>query len=390
MAVRRVDLGIADLALVVQQGLDDFAAALGRKAPVGAEADDQKFAGRAGQRQAQIAAVVARRVKVIQRPGDEQIGIGIKVLGELVTLVAQIAFDLKFGLLGAEEIRRQLFGTPLLDGLRGGAQLAAELLVHHIVAQIGDVANHAGNAQTAFGDYAVVVEVAAMEVRVGHDGAARHFVKGDVFGVQVRGAGNYQGVAHALRVTQGPAQGLHAAQRAAHHCGQFGYTQHVQQACLGVHPVLHRHHWEVGAVGPAGCRIGVHGAGGAKAGAQVVDANDKEAFGIQRLAGANHVVPPAFGVGLAHIDTGHVVRGIECMANQHGVGLVGIQAAVGLVAEMVVRQGSAALQRQRSCEVHALCSGNQWRVQARSHPKPLNKKTRRRIQRGRELGSVRL
>ena len=35
MPVGRVDLGVAHAAAVVEQGLDDLAAALGRKAPVG-------------------------------------------------------------------------------------------------------------------------------------------------------------------------------------------------------------------------------------------------------------------------------------------------------------------------------------------------------------------
>ncbi len=43
VAVRRVDLGVADVAAVVQQGLDDLAAARGREAPVGGEAHQQEF-----------------------------------------------------------------------------------------------------------------------------------------------------------------------------------------------------------------------------------------------------------------------------------------------------------------------------------------------------------
>ena len=99
MAVRRVDLGVAHIAAVVQQGLDDFAAAGGGKAPVGGEAHEQKFCAGPRQRGAQVAAKFAGRVKVVQRAGDEQIGVGVKVFGELVTLVAQVALNLKLHIL---------------------------------------------------------------------------------------------------------------------------------------------------------------------------------------------------------------------------------------------------------------------------------------------------
>jgi hypothetical protein len=98
-----------------------------------------------------------RRIEVVQRAGDQQVGVGVEVLAELVALVAQVALDLELDVLGAEV---QL----------GVAQLAAELGLHRIVRQVGDVADHAGHAQAALGHHAMGVEVAAVEVRVGHDG----------------------------------------------------------------------------------------------------------------------------------------------------------------------------------------------------------------------------
>ena len=91
------------------------------------------------------------------------------------------------------------------------AQLAAELAVHHIVTEVSDVPDHAGNAQAAFGHHAMGVKVTAMKVGVGHDGTARHLVESDVLGIQIRRAGHHHRVLDALRVLQRPAQGLHAA-----------------------------------------------------------------------------------------------------------------------------------------------------------------------------------
>ena len=281
------------------------------------------------------------RVEVVQRAGDQQVGVGVEVLAELVTLVPQVALDLELDVLRAVSEF-------------GGAQCAAELLLHRIVGQVGDVADHARHAQAALGDQAVGVEVAAVEVGVGDDGAAGHLVEGDVLRRQVGRRGHGHAVAHALRVTQRPAQRLHAPQAAAQHGGQLRDAQAVQQACLRVHPVFHRHHGEVGAPDAARGRIDVHGPGGAEAGAEVVDANDEEAVGVQGLARAHQVVPPAFAARLARVGAGHMVAGVQGVAHQHRVGALGVERAVGLVVQRVVRQDGATLQRQGLAEVHLL------------------------------------
>ncbi len=156
------------------------------------------------------------------------------------------------------------------------------------------MANHAGDAQAALGQHAVLAVVAAVKVGVGHDGAARDLVEGNVFRRQVGGAGHHHRVTHAFGVLQGPAQGLHAAQAAAHDGGQGLDAQRIEQAGLGIDPVLHRHHREIRAVHLVRVRVELHGAGGAEAGAQVVDANHKKPVGVHRLARAYHGVPPAF------------------------------------------------------------------------------------------------
>ena len=227
------------------------------------------------------------------------------------------------------------------------------------------MADHARDAQASLGYHAVAVEVPAVEVRIGHDGAARHFVEGDVLGREVRGAGHHHGVAHAPGVLQRPAQRLHAAEAAAHHGGELLDAQAVQEPRLGIHPVLHRDHGEIGAIDLACVGVGVHGAGGAEARAQIVDADDEEAVGVHRLARPDHVVPPALAFRLAFVDARDVVGGIERVAHEHGVALVGIQRTVGFVGQRVVADRGARLQGEGLGEVHGLRCGDEGHEKTR-------------------------
>ena len=168
-----------------------------------------------------------------------------------------------------------------------------------------------------------------MEIGVGDDGAAGDFVEGNVLGGEVGRTGNDDGVAHAVGVLQCPAQGLHATQAAPHDGGKLLDAKGIEQAGLGVDPVFHGDDGKIGSPSLAGGRVGVGGAGRAKAGTEVVDTNHKEVVGIDGFAGADHVVPPtfAFGDGVAvgiGMHTSHVVRGVKGMANEDGVGAVGI------------------------------------------------------------------
>ena len=307
MAVRRVDLGVTDVAPVVQQRLNQFPAAFGRKTPVGREAHEQEFASRAGQRLAQISAIAARRIEVIQCTGDQQIGVGIEIFGKLVALMAQITLDLKLHILCR------------ISEINAVTQLAPELLVHHVIAQVRDVTDHAGDAQAALGYHAMRVKIPAVKIRIGHDGPARHFVEGNILGRQIGRAGHHDSVAHPARVLQGPGKRLHPTQRSAHHGRQACDAQRIEQTDLRIDPILNRHHRKIRSIDPPGIGIDVHRSGRTKTGAQVVDPDHKETLGVKRLARADHVVPPAFRIFLAGIDARHVMRGIECVTNQDRV-----------------------------------------------------------------------
>ena len=109
------------------------------------------------------------------------------------------------------------------------------------------------------------VKVAAMKVGIGHDGASRHFIEGDVLGREVGRTGYHHGMTHALWVLQGPAQGLHAAQAAAQNGSELGDAQTVEQQGLGVHPVFNRDDRKIRAIHLACVGVDVHRARRAKA-----------------------------------------------------------------------------------------------------------------------------
>lgn len=103
----------------------------------------------------------------------------------------------------------------------------------------------------------------------------------------------------------------------------------VEQPALHFDHVAHGDSREFFAIGLAGCRVDAAGAGRPAASAQQVGADDEEAAGIHRFARANHDVPPAWVVLL--IVLGHMGVAAEGMADQDGIGLGGIEVAVGFV-----------------------------------------------------------
>ena len=261
------------------------------------------------------------------------------------------------------------------SGWRSALQLAAELGLHRVVAEVGDVADHPRHPQPAPRQCAVLVEVATVEVGVGDDRPSGHLVEGDVLCRQVGRGGHGDAVAQPRGVAQRPVERLHAAQAAAQHGGQPLDAQRVHQPGLGVDPVLDRDDGKVGAPGAPGRRIDVHRPGRAEARTGIVHADDEEAVGVQRFAGSDEVVPPAFALRLPFVGAGDVVRGIQRVADQHRVAAVGIERAVGLVDQRVVGELRAAAQRERLRELHRpRCDVPDGAHEVRN-PMPLQKRT---------------
>jgi len=145
-------------------------------------------------------------------------------------------------------------------------------------------------------------------------------------------------MADALRIADRPLQCLHAAQAAADNRRPLLDAEYVGQSRLAVYPVLDGQYREAGAIALAGRRVDAGGAGRAVAATQVVQADHKKAVGIDRLAGADAVIPPA---GLAFIDAviaGGVVVPGQGVTDQYRVAGAGVQFTVGLVDQFVTRQ----------------------------------------------------
>ena len=84
-------------------------------------------------------------------------------------------------------------------------------------------------------------------------------------------------------------------------------------------------------------------AGAAHAAAENVGADDEEAICIDRQSGTDHRIPPSWLAGdrmlLSHI----LVQG-ERMADQHRIGPIGVQCAIGAIGDGMAPQVRAAFQ----------------------------------------------
>ena len=139
----------------------------------------------------------------------------------------------------------------------------------------------------------------------------------------------------------------------------------VGEQRLRAHPVANRHHREVSAPGVAGLRVDAGRPAGAGAAAQIIQAYDEEPVGVDGLAGPDAGIPPAGAlVALAGIAGGMVVAG-QGMADQHRIGGVAVEGAIGLIDQLVGRQGTAAFQFESSIKLERSGLDQTYRVFSR-------------------------
>jgi hypothetical protein len=189
--------------------------------------------------------------------------------------------------------------------------------------------------------------IAVVVLGVGQDGLAGHLVEGDVLGRQLGRGGDDGGIGDTVRILQRPRQGLHAAQRTADHSGELLDAEHVGEAGLRGHPVFHGHEGKVRAIRRPGGRVNGGGTGAAVAAAEIVHPDHEEFARIERLAGANEVVPPANVVGRIGVIAGHMVGAGQRVTHQHRIAAIGVQLAIGLVDQFVFFEAPAALEQER-------------------------------------------
>jgi hypothetical protein len=153
-------------------------------------------------------------------------------------------------------------------------------------------------------------------------------------------------------------QHLHAAHGAARHAKELVDAQTVDEHGLGPHHVADRHDRQVEPPGAARRGIDGGGAGGAHAAAQHIRADDEIAVGVDGLARAHHDLPPA-GLARHRMNIRHMLVARQRVADEHRIGLVGIERAVGFVGQVVGANGSTTLQSKRGFKKHRLRRGDQ-------------------------------
>ena len=227
------------------------------------------------------------------------------------------------------------------------AQSAAKFFAQAVFRQIGDVTHHTGYAQAAARQGLVLLIMTCMKIGVGDDGLARHIIKRNVLCRQFGRRGNDDRMTHTLRHVYRPLHGLHAAQAAPNHCRPLVYAKVIGQTRLGLHPVFDGNHGEIGTIGFACFWIEAQRPTAAMAAAQIVQPNHKKCIGIDGLAWANHIVPPATVLIGFSVFACHMVVARQGVANQDRIAFGGIQCAIRFHHQIKTGQHLPILQRQR-------------------------------------------
>ena len=191
----------------------------------------------------------------------------------------------------------------------------------------------AGVRESHVGLLRLVVVVAVVEVRVLRDDVAGHDLESERLATKARAARDDHDALNLLWVVDGPLHGLEAAHGAAKHAVEFLDAEAVGEFLLRMHHVADGDDGEGAAVGTPRARVDGRRARGALAPAQYVAADHEEAVGIDCLAGANELVPPAGLLVVFGVPAGGVRVGGQGRANPHRVVGSGVQLAVSLVAD---------------------------------------------------------
>ena len=268
----------------------------------------------------------------VHRPVEHHIGVGVEAPHQLLAVMVQI--------------RLHLEAAPQVEVLLRVVQPPSEPALEGLAGPVGHLGDLAGHRQAHPGPLGLVVVVAVVPSTVGGDGQPLHRAPGELQGAGRGAGGQGQDRPHPPGVHGRPLQDLHASHRAAGHSEPAADPEVVGQQGLRPDHVADRHHREAGPVAPAVGRVDVGGAGRALAAAHHVAAHHEVAVGVDRLARADHVGPPArSGMGRAAV-AGRVRVPGERVAHQHRVGGPFVEPAPGLVGQPHLGQPAAPLQRE--------------------------------------------
>jgi len=222
---------------------------------------------------------------------------------------------------------------------------------------------HPGNGEAAGGVSPLQQIVAPAPVGIGHDGLAPDLVEGDVLGRMARRGGDGDGGEDVLGIGRRPLQRLHAAHGAAGDAEELVDLQMLDQELLGPHHIGDGDDGEAEAEGPARGGVCVPGPGGPQAAPQHIAADDEIALGVERPAGADHLLPPAGPAGHRILPDQELVAG-QRMADQDGVGARRVQLAIGLIGDGKGAEFDAAIQRHAAllAEHHPVAGEGRLRV----------------------------
>ena len=226
-------------------------------------------------------AVLPREIEVRQRPRRVEVGVRVEPRHERVGLMPQVALDL--------ELRLRQRVADVVGELQPPAELVAEPLRR----QVGDVADHPRDAHAAVGPARGAVVVTALPVGVGHDRVARDRVPRDALRLDRVGAGDRDDRVDLVGVQDRPLERLHAAERSARNGREPLDAELVEERALRPHHVGDGDDGKIRPVGLAGRRIDGRRPGRPAAPSEEVRGDDEVAIGVERLAGADHAVPPA-------------------------------------------------------------------------------------------------
>ena len=247
--------------------------------------------------------------------------------------MAQVGFDLEIRV----EPEGRLFAI---------LKVAAELAMQRRLRQIGDVGRHAGDRQPLARARSLGEVAPAAPFGIGHHRLSPDLVEGDVLRRMARAGGDRQGAEHPVGIGRQPLQDLHPAHRAAGHREQGLDAEMIEQHGLRPHHVANRDHRKIEAVGLSGGRVERGRAGGPHAAAERVGTDDEIAIGVDRRARADHQRPPARLAGHRMI-VGRVLVAGQRVADEDGVGAIGVERPVGLIGDLQVIEPPAGIQHQR-------------------------------------------